>query len=341
MNYQLHYDRLMERARHREVVGYVERHHIRPRCLGGSNQPSNIARLTPEEHHCAHQLLVRIYPTHFGLIGAAMLLGAGFGNRSGNKIYGWLRRRWIDSLKDPETRQKMSAIHKLKTIPAEQREKMRAGLLAYNAKRKAEYDPAFPGPKRIVSPERRAKLSAANKGKVLSISHKQKMSDAKRGKKQSDEHKAKVAAFHTGRKRSLETIAKMRAAQLGKRTGPQTEAHKLKAAAARTGKKRSEATIAKMRERMLGVRLSEATKRKLSEANKGKRLSPETLAKISLALKGRKFTPEHIAKIVEARRGIRHTEEAKAKMSASQQRRFATKSAASGPYLNVAREVAG
>lgn len=29
---------------------YFERHHIKPRCLGGGDEPENIVRLTPEDH---------------------------------------------------------------------------------------------------------------------------------------------------------------------------------------------------------------------------------------------------------------------------------------------------
>lgn len=64
----MHYDRLIERARIRKLEGYVEKHHILPKCIGGSNDKTNIVSLTPEEHYVAHQLLVKIYPGVQGLI---------------------------------------------------------------------------------------------------------------------------------------------------------------------------------------------------------------------------------------------------------------------------------
>lgn len=62
MNYQKHYELLIERAKSRTLAGYFERHHIIPKCMGGSDEPENIANLAPEEHFVAHQLLVKIYP---------------------------------------------------------------------------------------------------------------------------------------------------------------------------------------------------------------------------------------------------------------------------------------
>ena len=38
MNYFDHYDRLIARARTRVLEGYRERHHVLPRCMGGSNE---------------------------------------------------------------------------------------------------------------------------------------------------------------------------------------------------------------------------------------------------------------------------------------------------------------
>src|SRR5450830_1545440 len=78
MNYKLHYDRLIERARFRLLLECKERHHIVPDCLyvnskrkrkndntsfiiGNPNAEENLVYLTPEEHFVAHQLLVKIY----------------------------------------------------------------------------------------------------------------------------------------------------------------------------------------------------------------------------------------------------------------------------------------
>lgn len=101
MNYRKLYEELITRAIGRKQGGYVEHHHIIPRCLGGSNHPSNIAILTAREHYIAHLLLAKIYPDHLGLHTAAMFLYAGSAkepalkgqNRSKNRNFEWLRKR--------------------------------------------------------------------------------------------------------------------------------------------------------------------------------------------------------------------------------------------------------
>jgi hypothetical protein len=91
MDYFRHYNLLIYKARNRTVSGYVERHHIIPRCMNGSDDPTNIVSLTPEEHFLAHLLLVRIHPQNQSLIYAALMMSKNGGRN--NKAYGWLRRR--------------------------------------------------------------------------------------------------------------------------------------------------------------------------------------------------------------------------------------------------------
>ena len=62
MNYQRIYDQIIDRGRVRKLKGYKEKHHIVPKCLGGSNSRSNLVELTAREHFLCHWLLTRIYP---------------------------------------------------------------------------------------------------------------------------------------------------------------------------------------------------------------------------------------------------------------------------------------
>ena len=94
MNYTLIYNRLMERARTRSIEGYTEKHHVVPRCMGGSDDKFNLVRLTPEEHYLAHQLLVKMYPDNYSLVRAAIMM---MPKRPTNKLYGWLRRRFAEA----------------------------------------------------------------------------------------------------------------------------------------------------------------------------------------------------------------------------------------------------
>ncbi len=100
MNYQKIYEELVNRAKERKTPEYSEKHHIIPRCLGGSDCPSNLVSLTPEEHYVAHQLLVKIHPGSFALVKAAAMMIPG---RPSNKLYGWLRRRFSIAQSDSQT----------------------------------------------------------------------------------------------------------------------------------------------------------------------------------------------------------------------------------------------
>jgi hypothetical protein len=66
--------------------------------MNGDNSKDNLVDLTPEEHHTAHLLLVKIYPGHIGLVKAAVMMSMNLhGNRPKNKLYGWLRRKHSES----------------------------------------------------------------------------------------------------------------------------------------------------------------------------------------------------------------------------------------------------
>ena len=62
MNYTNIYDSLIKKAQNRELSGYKEVHHIIPKCMGGSDEKSNLVALTAREHFVAHKLLTKMYP---------------------------------------------------------------------------------------------------------------------------------------------------------------------------------------------------------------------------------------------------------------------------------------
>lgn len=75
----------------------MEIHHILPRCMGGVDDKTNLVKLTPEEHYLAHLLLVKIYPDSRELIYAAkMMTVSSLSQRRSNKLYGWLKRRYVE-----------------------------------------------------------------------------------------------------------------------------------------------------------------------------------------------------------------------------------------------------
>jgi hypothetical protein len=93
MNYTLHYEKLITRGQTRilENTEYSEKHHIVPKCMGGTNHKNNLVALLPEEHLIAHLLLTRIHPNEPKLLFAAdMMTNRKTGN---NKNYGWVKRK--------------------------------------------------------------------------------------------------------------------------------------------------------------------------------------------------------------------------------------------------------
>lgn len=92
MNYEKIYKNLIYRAKNRIIDGYVEKHHIIPKCMGGSDSIENLVILTPEEHFLAHVLLVKIYPTQHNLIFAVQKMTRASRGRKKRRLYGWLKR---------------------------------------------------------------------------------------------------------------------------------------------------------------------------------------------------------------------------------------------------------
>lgn len=77
MNYQRIYNQIIERAKTRQIEGYVEKHHIIPKCLGGNNNKNNLVKLTAREHFVCHLLLTEIYPNESKLKQALWLMSIG------------------------------------------------------------------------------------------------------------------------------------------------------------------------------------------------------------------------------------------------------------------------
>jgi hypothetical protein len=95
LNYNYHYYLLCTRAQDRQLPKdtHTEKHHVKPRCLGGEDIEDNYVLLTPEEHYLAHLLLVKMFPGVKGLIFAAhCMTGNPWGTRNNNKSYGWVRK---------------------------------------------------------------------------------------------------------------------------------------------------------------------------------------------------------------------------------------------------------
>ena len=87
MDYRLIHDRIISRARERCLEGYCERHHVIPKCLGGTDDVDNLVKLTAREHFIIHKILCLLYPHESGLHWAAFMMAGCSGNAKQDRSY--------------------------------------------------------------------------------------------------------------------------------------------------------------------------------------------------------------------------------------------------------------
>lgn len=180
MNYQRIYDSLIMRAHGRCKMNkqnpdyvYYERHHIVPKCLGGTNAKSNLVYLTAEEHWIAHLLLVKLNPKNNKLVFAcqAMSMTGKNTKRTTNKLFGWIRREYSNATSE---RQKGCI------VTQSHRKKISAALIGRPA-------PHQQGENNVSKrPDVAEKISIANTGRKMVFSDPElrgkRISDGKKGK---------------------------------------------------------------------------------------------------------------------------------------------------------------
>lgn len=84
MDYVRIYNQIIERAQTRKLDGYVEKHHIIPKCMGGLDIKENLVELMAREHFLCHMLLCEIYPKEPKLWYALWLMAIG-------------KRQWVEA----------------------------------------------------------------------------------------------------------------------------------------------------------------------------------------------------------------------------------------------------
>ena len=57
--YKKWYNNIVDHAKNRNLEGYTENHHIVPKSLGGTDDATNLIRLTAREHFICHLLLTK------------------------------------------------------------------------------------------------------------------------------------------------------------------------------------------------------------------------------------------------------------------------------------------
>ena len=232
---------------------YFEKHHIKPRSLGGGDEKSNIIRLSAEDHIFAHLLLARWLGTKQMWAAIKFIFGQSAKSRR------------------TPTRREIR-------IAADARMQF---ALRNGGANNPNYGVAM-------AQEQKDKLRAANLGKRLSDQHKLAISAAHignsyaRGVKHSDETRRKVALANTGRKHTAETKAKIAAAHAGRAF---SESHRDALSAAKVGRPAPHLHTTEIRAKrgaaLKGRLVSAETRAKQSESRMGKVASTETRLKMS------------------------------------------------------------
>jgi group I intron endonuclease len=123
------------------------------------------------------------------------------------------------------------------------------------------------------------------------------------GMKSSPQTKAKISAANKGRIHTPEARARMSLGAIGRVRPPMSPETRAKIAIANTGKKHSPEVLARVAAANTGKKHSDEHKAKIAAAMAGKPKSPEARAKLSAAKKGKSFSPEHRSNLSLAHQG--------------------------------------
>ena len=72
--YITRYNNIIEHYRNFFTDGVYEKHHIIPKCMGGSDEKENIVKLPPKAHFICHYLLHKAYPDNKSLAHAFAMM---------------------------------------------------------------------------------------------------------------------------------------------------------------------------------------------------------------------------------------------------------------------------
>jgi hypothetical protein len=189
MDYKKIHDLIIERAKHRVLTGYKERHHIVPRCLGGNNTKDNLVDLTAREHFIIHKLLCEINPgnnkLHYALWRMMNLQNKHHIRNYNISSYEYEMRKQIQQ----ERARELGLSNKGKKHSQETIEKRTTSLrgIQHSPETIEKYK------KRPQSTKGVSRSTPWMIGKQHSIETRQKMSDSKKGRIISDETKLKIS----------------------------------------------------------------------------------------------------------------------------------------------------
>lgn len=196
MNYQNIYNQLIAKRQDILFEGYTEKHHIIPKCMGGTDLPENLVRLTAREHFIAHVILAKIYKTVQSIVYSANMM-SNF-KRYNSKEYSWLKIISISirrgKPRSEETKRRISEA--CKGIPCSDERKQKLKDYFKNNPDKKMESIKKGAKKRIGKP-------SGMLGKTCTDEHKQKISDSNSGKVRTEDAKQKYAESKLGNKNPM------------------------------------------------------------------------------------------------------------------------------------------
>jgi hypothetical protein len=94
MDYTKIYNQIIKRAQTRKLEGYVEKHHIVPKCMDGLDVKENLVELTAREHFLCHKLLCEMHPQNPKLWYALWLMAIGKQKRNYKDPYNFTSKEY-------------------------------------------------------------------------------------------------------------------------------------------------------------------------------------------------------------------------------------------------------
>jgi hypothetical protein len=218
--YSRWYNQIISNAQNRIIEGYIERHHIQPRSLGGTDTPDNLVELTAREHFICHWLLTKMATgeDRYKMLNALRMMRAEkegqqrYETAITSRVYESIKKEYaqLQSKRYGGENNPMYGDKFYRSEDGKQRQKdaitgVNNGAKQENARQKISQSKL--GKKREqFSDEWRARMSESKQGKnnnrfgvEVSEDTRKKIGDKIRGRKQTDEEKARRAEANKGK----------------------------------------------------------------------------------------------------------------------------------------------